>query len=112
MSNTPLRAKEVFVHLISDVEPADWDNRLIELCAEDNEVRTRVRALLQAHRDPQSFLERPAVDLDETVEHRSPIQVDSDTQIGPYKLLQQIGEGAWALCTWPSRLSRSSGASL
>ena len=31
--------------------------------------------------------------------------------IGPYKLLQQIGEGGWARSSWPSRPTRSSARS-
>ena len=36
---------------------------------------------------------------------------DKPEQIGPYKILGKLGEGAWVLCTWLSRKNRCSAGS-
>src|SRR6266851_9819478 len=61
-------------------------------CGGDSTVRQRVEVLLHAHANPGSFLGAPAHALSETVD-QSPLQERPGTVIGPYKLLQQIGEG-------------------
>jgi serine/threonine protein kinase/tetratricopeptide (TPR) repeat protein len=61
-------------------------------CAGAPEVRQRVEALLQAYENAGSFLESPAADAALTVATSSNAEVIG-TRIGPYKLLQQIGEG-------------------
>ncbi|QDU65225.1 serine/threonine-protein kinase [Engelhardtia mirabilis] len=53
-------------------------------CGEDRELRDRVDALLAAHDASAEFLESPAVE---------PGFEGPGAWIGPYKLLQQIGEG-------------------
>lgn len=66
---------------------------LADACGADAELRQRVEALLQAQANPGSFLQVPAPG------HRNSPTIDQPhveipgTMIGPYKLLQQIGEG-------------------
>src|SRR5262245_20523276 len=61
-------------------------------CATDPEVSRRVQALLQAYENPASILDRPPVAA-------VPVTVDDGpperpgTMIGPYKLIETIGEG-------------------
>lgn len=93
MSTPQQQAKDLFVKLINEAQPEEWNARLAELCGEDEQLRTRVRALLQAHRDPESFLDNPAFEMDQTVQYEGAIQEQAGTTVGPYKLLQQIGEG-------------------
>jgi serine/threonine protein kinase/tetratricopeptide (TPR) repeat protein len=76
---------------------------LDQACAGDLELRRKVELLLQAYADAGSFMERPAVEVaiahtpdraDPTPGHPPrPIAEGPGTRIGPYKLLQQIGEG-------------------
>jgi serine/threonine protein kinase/tetratricopeptide (TPR) repeat protein len=86
---------------------------LDDACGTDIELRRRVEALLRAHDDPAGFLERPALEQAglmgdktrsevELTDGGHPIDATSapcrplegpGRQIGPYKLLQQIGEG-------------------
>jgi hypothetical protein len=40
-----------------------------------------------------------------------PLAEGPGSMIGPYKLLQKIGEGAWAPSSWPSRKARSAAGS-
>ena len=60
-----------------------------QVCGEDDALRGRVEALLQVHEQEKSFLQPP-----------SPAVTSADvpseapgTVIGPYKLLEEIGEG-------------------
>src|SRR5262249_17159835 len=57
------------------------------------EIRQQVEALLRAYEEAGSFLEHPAraENVVATIDQESPEQ--AGTVIGPYKLLQQIGEG-------------------
>jgi serine/threonine protein kinase len=93
MTQQPRTAKDIFVELVGSVPPEQWDDRLDRICGDDRDLRQRVRALLRAHADPGSFLEQPAYADDATVKLESSIAEGPGTVIGPYKLLQQIGEG-------------------
>ena len=76
-------------------------------CATDPEVSRRVQALLQAYENPASILDRPPVAaLPVTVDDAPPER--PGTIVGSYKLIEQIGEGAWGRSGWPSRPSRLS----
>jgi WD40 repeat protein len=60
----PVDAKRVQAAFLAAVEAADPAQEAAILdreCAADPELRRRVEALLQAHRDPASILDRPAV---------------------------------------------------
>ncbi len=64
-------------------------------CGSDAELRQRVQALLQAHDDPGSFLDQATGEPGPTLD--LPIAEKPGTVIGPYKLLQQIGEGGFGV---------------
>ncbi|QEH32771.1 Serine/threonine-protein kinase PknB [Aquisphaera giovannonii] len=76
---------------------------LDEACAGDAELRRRLDVLLQAHDNPGGFLEGPAAGLGETAEASAaagvaearalPPAEEVGGRIGPYRLLQAIGEG-------------------
>jgi serine/threonine protein kinase len=63
------------------------------VCSGDAELRDRVERLLRAHGDAESFLESPAMPIEAAPTTDQPLAERPGTQIGPYKLLQQIGEG-------------------
>ncbi len=71
---------------------AEREAFLDEACGEDAELRQRLEKLIADHFRAGSFLEDPAVASAATLE-QPPITEEPGTQIGPYKLLQQIGEG-------------------
>src|ERR1044071_3360543 len=61
-------------------------------CGTDADLLERVQTLLQAYEEQASFLESPpAGSVSPTISQV--ITPNPGTQIGPYKLLQQIGEG-------------------
>jgi len=66
---------------------------LDEACGDDGQLRSQLENMLAAQADAGSFLEQPAVAGDETALYNSPLSEGPGALIGPYKLLQQIGEG-------------------
>ncbi len=64
---------------------------LEEACGQDQQLRARVERLLSAQSQVASFLEAPAPELGATID--GPPTEHPGAVIGPYKLLQQIGEG-------------------
>jgi serine/threonine protein kinase/tetratricopeptide (TPR) repeat protein len=86
----------IFAAALEKPSPAERRAYLADACTGDADLRARVEALLQAHDDPDSFLEPrgpgPALTVDELPLHDGP-----GTVIGPYKLMEQIGEGGMGL---------------
>src|SRR5262249_48431851 len=97
------RARAIFIEALGQVPPEEWEAFLAARCGDDAELRRHVYKLLQAHVEAGSFLDRPAVAAEGTGEHQP--QADDDcathpdsrvepgTVIGPYKLIEQVGEG-------------------
>lgn len=81
----------VFAAAVEISSPEERAAYVQRICGDNAQLRKRVEELLAAHFDAGDFLERPPA----TVLHRdnANIQAGPGTVIGPYKLLQQIGEG-------------------
>src|SRR5262249_10359752 len=69
---------------------------LDEHCKEDVELRKRLEALLWAADNPDPFLEAPVPAPLATVEEVAATERPGAV-LGPYKLLEQIGEGGFGL---------------
>jgi serine/threonine protein kinase len=65
-------------------------------CAADAELRKHVERMLAAHPKAHDFLNGPAPGFVATVEE-PPISEGPGSIIGPYKLMEQIGEGGFGL---------------
>jgi WD40 repeat protein/serine/threonine protein kinase len=65
---------------------------LRQSCGDDADLQARVEALLRVYDQERSFLQPPAEESHATVDE-PPVHERSGTIIGPYKLLQPIGEG-------------------
>ena len=65
---------------------------LQQICGNDDLLRERVVALARIHDQQGSLLETSAPHVTATVDVAPPVELPG-TQIGPYKLLEQIGEG-------------------
>ena len=90
------RAKAIFLAAAQE-SPADRATFLDQACEGDDELRRRVRALLSEFEQYNWSSEQPADagsanDLPTRDQHAVALE-SSGTVIGPYKLLQQIGEG-------------------
>jgi serine/threonine protein kinase/WD40 repeat protein len=74
---------------------------IVQACGGDAELRANVEKLVRAHFRAGSFLEQPALDrgftspeaLPPNASEGVPLAEGAGGRIGPYKLLQQIGEG-------------------
>src|SRR5262249_19055079 len=87
----PPSAKAIFDEAAEITDPAQRQVFLDRICADAPELRQQVDGLLRAHDEAGSFLQAPPPDLGSTRDE--PILERPGTVIGPYKLLQQIGEG-------------------
>jgi WD40 repeat protein/serine/threonine protein kinase len=94
MTATPL-IEQIFSDALARPAGPQRARYLDEVCGADAQVRERVERLLRASGDAESFLESPAADPAPTIEQ--PPSERPGTQIGPYKLLQQIGEGGFGV---------------
>src|SRR5260221_699936 len=89
----PAQAKAIFLQAVGEHTPQDWDAYLGGICGDDAELRRQVVMLLEAHQQAGSFLDVPAVARTMDMPAQPLIAEKPGTQIGAYKLLQQIGEG-------------------
>lgn len=103
MSQVRKNAKEVFLAAL-DVAPGGQATFLDEVCAGDKALRQEVEALLDAHNQPDSLLDNPRIHLGFPEEVASPTRSlhqpgteTPGTVIGPYQLLEQIGEGSFGV---------------
>src|SRR5262245_4706672 len=69
---------------------------LDEVCGDDQLLRRRLEQFLQAQAEIGSFLNAPAPEFVATVDVPS-VTEQAGTVIGPYKLLEQIGEGGFGV---------------
>ena len=114
--------RDLFIAALDRDDPVERDAYLAQACGSDADLRRRVERLLRLHKDAGSFLEQQAVAPGETVdphpaepptgpEHAkaqgirgaepTPPAEAAGTRLGPYMLLQKLGEGGmgavWAL---------------
>jgi WD40 repeat protein/serine/threonine protein kinase len=80
------------VKLLPDQRAAYLDRA----CGTDNELRREVESLLRAHDAPGDFLKPNGAAPDATAAYE-PITERAGTMVGPYKLMEQIGEGGFGL---------------
>jgi tetratricopeptide (TPR) repeat protein len=79
-----------------DLPPENRAAYLDGVCGGDAALRQRLEGLLSKHGRAGSFLEEPALSALATVDER-PLSERPGTLIGPYKLLEQIGEGGFGV---------------
>jgi serine/threonine-protein kinase len=95
----------LFLHAVGKLPPEQWESFVAEACGQDADLHQQVAHFLMIHREAGSFLEAPASALVMTV--KESLSECPGAVIGPYKLLEQIGEGASATSSWPSSKRRS-----
>jgi serine/threonine protein kinase len=94
MTTTAKSARTIFLEAVENREPNDWPGFLDTECGSDRALRREVQRLLDAHARNSRFMEGAAAGALATAEHSGE---HTDTTIGPYKLLQPIGEGGFGV---------------
>src|SRR5262245_7092748 len=92
----PERVQAAFLAAAEQEGTADRAAVLQRLCGADAELRQRVETLLRAHDAPGPFLAPPTPNLTATAEGL-PVAEKPGALIGPYLLLEQVGEGGMGL---------------
>jgi serine/threonine protein kinase len=87
-----MTAEETLQAAVEKKTPAERAAYLDGACGADPALRALVEGLLKAHEEAGSFLEQPVFEPSPTVDEL-PDAERPGTVIGPYKLLQQLGEG-------------------
>jgi tetratricopeptide (TPR) repeat protein len=81
----------MFIAAVNKPNGAERASYLDSACGKDADLRERIEALLREHDQLGSFLESPAAASVATVD--DPVSEAAGMRLGPYKLLQEIGEG-------------------
>jgi serine/threonine protein kinase len=92
MSDAPNRAKSIFLAAIETHTPEQWPAFLAEACGADAALREGVERLLHEQALLGSFHESPVRRVEAALDLPSAVE-GPGTLVGPYKLLEQIGEG-------------------
>jgi eukaryotic-like serine/threonine-protein kinase len=97
------QAKDIFLAAVEKANPEERAAFLREACSGNDALRHQVDGLLRRHEDAGSFLENPPRDDGGTISFASdsskpapPTALQTEVigmRIGPYKLVQQLGEG-------------------
>ena len=92
MASNIHKEEEIFLNALEIGSSERRDAYLDEACGDDAELRRRVEALLRRHQESRGPLDAPLAGVDVTA-NPPPATEKPGTQIGSYKLLQEIGEG-------------------
>src|SRR5262245_43989105 len=90
--------RDIFIAALREEDRAQREAYLDGVCARQPELRQQVEDLLRLYEGAGSFLQKPAAELAVTAVVHAATERWSSPElpgaiIGPYKLLQQIGEG-------------------
>ncbi len=99
VNDPTVNERDIFLETIRQPDPQARRAILNQACGDNADLRQRVEALIQAHDRADRFLE-PIVPVQAgTVDlpAPSPLAEQPGAIIGPYKLLQQIGEGGMGI---------------
>jgi serine/threonine protein kinase len=94
-----MQEQTIFIDALEKEDPAERAAFLDRACAGDPALRARIERLLQRHQQADSFLEGPAEGPERTglftpaPDAGAAPSEGPGTVIGPYKLVQEIGEG-------------------
>ena len=95
MNPTTPSIDEIYLAALEKPSTQERSAYLDRACAGDEGLRQRVERLLRAQPNVGNFLESPAPEIAQTVV--PPLTECPGAVIGPYKLLEQIGEGGFGI---------------
>src|SRR5262245_37512720 len=91
----PASEKSIFLTALEKESAAERSAYLNQVCAANAAIRAEIEALLAAHDRLDSLPPMPAENFAQTIIR--PQTEPLGTSIGPYKLLEQIGEGGFGI---------------
>jgi serine/threonine protein kinase len=91
-----MNERDLFIAALHKPQASERAAFLEEACRGNAALRAQVEALLREHEQLSGFLEAPALSPVSTVDQQ-PLREGPGTVIGPYKLLEQIGEGGFGV---------------
>jgi tetratricopeptide (TPR) repeat protein len=94
-STSTVKELDIFSAALELPSPEERACYLDQACGDNGELRRRIEELLASHAHAASFMNAPAPAQFATVDE--PITERPGTVIGPYKLMEQIGEGGMGL---------------
>src|SRR5438105_3022282 len=92
MADSEPKLRELFSRAAECQTAEEQAAYLDQACQGHAELRAQLDELLQAHREAGNFLQEPSALQAGTIDSPAPAERPGRV-IGPYKLLQQIGEG-------------------
>src|ERR1700683_4543790 len=96
MSDTPKDAKGIFLAALDIGDATERAAFVARSCSDDPALKQRVEDLLRAYGQSGGPLDKLAAAMAPT-EMAEPIREQVGATIGPYKLMEQIGEGGFGL---------------
>ena len=93
MNNRIAKAKSIFAQAVENIDPDKWDTFVEQACGSDQELIAEVKALLKGHLASHELLDGGIQSCDEPTVDESNKSFISGQHVGPYKLLELIGEG-------------------
>src|SRR6516162_6699864 len=88
------KLREVSLHALK-AQPSAREAYLRQACSGADDVRERVELLIQAHEELGSIAPSAEAEVGPTIDQ--PMTETPGTLIGPFKLLEQIGEGGFGI---------------
>jgi hypothetical protein len=90
-----MNERDIFVAALQQKSPAARRAFVEEACQGADDLRRGVEALLEAHDKANAFLQTPLLGQGATV--LEPCGERPGTSVGPYQLIEPIGEGGFGL---------------
>lgn len=93
MSHSSLDSRSIFAQALEIKDIQGRNDYLSQACAGNALLRTEIEEMLQLHEQADGFMENPGAYAPTQLGETEPLTEKPGTLVGPYKLLQQIGEG-------------------